>query len=79
MNQLINEINLLLEEKYEMEFGFISKNNYIENILNNSEHYLNNLYNYLEYLYGKSLNNGDLSLSRLIIPKLCSVSIFLNA
>ena len=31
----------------------ISKNNYIENILNNSEHYLNNLYNYLEYLYGK--------------------------
>ena len=31
----------------------ISKNNYIENILNNSEHYLNNLYNYLHYLYEK--------------------------
>ena len=31
----------------------ISKNNFIENILNNSEHYLNNLYDYLQYLYGK--------------------------
>ena len=30
----------------------ISKN-YIENILNNSEHYLKNLYNYLKYLYEK--------------------------
>lgn len=31
----------------------ISRNNYIENILNSTQHYLNNLYDYLQYLYGK--------------------------
>ena len=31
----------------------ISKNNYIENILNSTDHYLKNLYNYLQYLNGK--------------------------